>query len=154
MKLLRILIFTLVSINCFASSVTITKKQLIGEWVSHYGYSTNSHANTRSNDLKITNDFNVTLIRSLESGNKQIFHASPSDMEISDDIYIFSFPAKDSLSYKLVLSGWVNGDTKLLFGMLYLYDNGELFNGISVSFKPKAVNKSSNLTGAENAPLS
>lgn len=137
MKFVPLFILTFLSFNIFAASVTITKEQIIGEWVSHYGFGNKKPANATSNFLKITSDFNITLIRPLSSGGTQTFHASQNSIEINSDIYIFSFPAKSPISYKLVLSGWVNGNSKLLFGMLYLYNNGELYNGIPVSFKPK-----------------
>ena len=136
MKISLFLLLTLVSFNCFAASVTIVKDQIVGKWESHYGYGKNKPTRATLNKLEITKDFNVIFKRSFENGNIQSFKATANDIETLDDLFIFNFRSENSLSYKLVIGGWVNGSNKLLFGSLYLYENGALFNGIPVSFKP------------------
>ena len=121
---------------CNAESITISKNELVGNWVSHYGFGVSQPPGATLNSLNISNTFNSTFSRQFSSGTSQSFTAPNSDLKLNNDIFTITFSQDNQLRYKLVFSGWVNGDRKLLFGTLYLYDNGEIFNGIPVSFKP------------------
>ena len=136
MRTIQALLIFLVSISCLAGPETIPKDALVGKWVSYYGFNVTEPKKATINTLEITQEFGFTFKRAFDNGKIQLFAATASDFEMIEDIFIFSLSANDSLSYKLVLSGWVNGETKLIFGTLYLYEKGQLFNDVPVSFKP------------------
>jgi len=136
MKIIYIILIFL-SFGCHAESATITKQEIIGEWVTHYGYGAPIQTKTTVNSLVITPEYNVTFKRAFTSGKMQTYRAASNDLKFDDEIFIIPLLKDNKINYKLVLSGWRNGKRKLIFGTLFLYSEGELFNGIPVSFKPK-----------------
>jgi len=123
--------------SCYAESATITKQEIIGEWVTHHGYSSPVQTKATVNSLVVTPEYNVIFKRNFPSGKVQTYIATLNDIKFNEEIFIIPLLKDNKINYKLVLSGWRNGKRKLVFGTLFLYDEGELFNGIPVSFKPK-----------------
>jgi hypothetical protein len=123
--------------SCYAESATITKQEIIGEWVTHHGYSSPVQTKATVNSLVITPEYNVIFKRNFPSGKVQTYRATLNDIKFNEEIFIIPLLKDNKINYKLVLSGWRNGKRKLVFGTLFLYGEGELFNGIPVSFKPK-----------------
>ncbi|MCW8966160.1 MAG: hypothetical protein OQK82_05690 [Candidatus Pacearchaeota archaeon] len=123
------------ALNCQAETVTIQKHKLIGKWVSHLGYGAKPKPSTRIDYLTITKEFNISYERNISKSKKQIIKARNTEFHKSNEFYIIDFNTEKDTNFKLVFSGWVNGNEKLIFGMLYLYNKGQLFNGIPVSFK-------------------
>ena len=132
-KILLTLFF--ITFNCQAEPVTIKKLELIGVWETHFGYGTKPNTGARIDHLNISKEFNVSYEMNFTSGKKQIVNAENTDFHVNNEFYIVTFDTGKETNFKLVFSGWVNGNEKLIFGMLYLYNNGQLFNGIPVSFK-------------------
>ena len=122
-----LVILLLISPDVFAGPVTITDNQLIGTWAS---------VTDQSATITIDNDLIANFVRTLKSGAHHNYTTTASISNI-ESVYIVNLSNDSALSYKLVLSGWVNNNDKMLFGTMYLYENGELFNGMPVSFKPK-----------------
>lgn len=154
MKIIYLILISL-SLNCYAATETADKNDYIGSWEEHKGFGiagvANKVLNKTTNSLVIKPAFNVEFTRTFDSGKTQTFSALQKDIIFSNEFIIIPFSADNQLRYKLVISGWRSEHNKLIFGTLYLYSEGQLFNGIPVSFKPKAVNKSLNLTGAKDA---
>jgi len=157
MKIIYLLLISL-SFSSYAATETVAEKDYIGSWQQHKGFGiasmVNNWLNETENVLIITESFSVTLKRTFDDGGTQIFTTPKNNITFSDDFLIIPFSKDNKLRYKLVISGWRSEYSKLIFGTLYLYNEGQLFNGIPVTFEPKAVNKSLNLTGAKNAPPS
>ena len=122
-----IFILLLISPGVFSGPATINDNQLIGTWAS---------ATAQSASITIDSDLTASFVRTLKSGAHHNYTTSGSISNI-ESVYIINLSNDSALSYKIVLSGWVNNNQKMLFGTMYLYENGELFNGIPVSFKPK-----------------
>ena len=124
-----------------ASSQTISKTDYIGHWQEHYGLgvtgAVNSLRSSTITTISFAHDFTVNFKRKFESGNIQEFTVNEEGIEFKDEFIIIPFSMDSKILYKLILSGWHNNGNKLIFGTLYLFDNGELFNGIPISFKPK-----------------
>ena len=121
--------------NCHAESLTIQKHELVGKWETHFGYGVTPKPDARIDNLNISKEFNVSYEMAISKAKKQVVKAKSTEFHKNDEFYIISFNTGKETTFKLVFSGWVNGDRKLLFGMLYLYNKGQLFNGIPVSFK-------------------
>jgi hypothetical protein len=45
------------------------------------------------------------------------------------------FWSDGELAYKFVMSGWRVGGHRQIFGTLFMYRDGQLFNGLPVGFK-------------------
>lgn len=131
------ILFTLLlfSLNCHSESITINKHDLVGSWETHLGYGVKSNPDTRIDYLSISNDYNVSYEMNISNTRKQVIKANNTEFTNTNEFYIVTFNTGKITSFKLVFSGWVNGHDTLIFGMLYLYNNGQLFNGIPVSFR-------------------
>ena len=114
-----------------AHAGTLNKRQLVGSWITQKPHGIHLFDSGPHETLEITKDFAVTYTRD----KQQILHAGASDVTTEEDLIIIRFLSKDGTGFKLVVSGWEAGAKKVLFGELFLYDKGELFNGIPVSFE-------------------
>ena len=135
----------LISFSCNAGTATNGKNDYIGSWQEHRGFgvvnTVNSRLNVTENSLNITPEFNVTLKRIFNGDKAQINTAKLDDITFINDFLIIPLSRNNQVYYKLVISGWRSEHSTLIFGTLYLYDNGQLYNGIPISFKPKSANK-------------
>ncbi len=86
--------------------------------------------------LFIRPDKSVTFSREFTHYPTQLFKIGSNKFHILKDILILDFDENEHGSkYKIVLSGWKTESTKRLYGILYMYEHGEQFNGISVTFE-------------------
>ena len=131
-------------VSASGQSTTLQKSDLVGEWVTYQPILkaiSQSHRHKTTHHLLIDRDWNVQLHRQFGLGNRQILKATRQDVEFNDDLLMIDFDAgREKVAFKLVLAGWQSADTKLLFGTLYLYDDGQLFNGIVITLKSLGAN--------------
>lgn len=87
--------------------------------------------------LTIAGDLSATLERDFVSGSRIVMTAPPQEISGKETLVIFDFKNENdcSTAAKLVLGGWSSSGKKHAFGTLYLYRDGELFNGLPVSFE-------------------
>ena len=52
-----------------------------------------------------------------------------------DDLAIIEYRDDDELVYKLVLAGWKSESTRRLFGQMYMYRDGRIFNGLPIALE-------------------
>ena len=87
--------------------------------------------------LEIGDDLSVSFSRRNGLGLVHACVASAASVRYIGDLYIFECQPENGPKYKLALSGWHIGKLKSLFGTMYMYANGNLFNGVQVLFKAK-----------------
>ena len=86
--------------------------------------------------LIIKSDESAVFSRSFTDHPEQVFNIKCDNFHWINGIVILDFDKnKLDAGYKLVLSGWKSDNTKVLYGILYMYRNGLLFNGIHVYFE-------------------
>ena len=78
----------------------------------------------------------VVYARKFDDGEIEII--KPGRLKFIDDLFIFNLQRQEGSVYKIVLAGWRSGDTKLMFGYFYLYNEDGLFNGWPMAFAPKS----------------
>jgi hypothetical protein len=86
--------------------------------------------------LTISEDLAARFTRAFSSESPdQEFATKASGLRFDGDLAIVEFHWRDgNLAYKLVLSGWrVKGHRKI-FGTMYMYRDGKLYNGLPVGF--------------------
>ena len=102
----------------------------IGTWKTTFPVT-----NGERTSLSIHADYSSTLVREFPESNKQVFDSSTDQFSTHQDLIVIEFRTPDrNNSYKLVLSGWRSGETKYIFGALYMYRDGKLFNGLPITF--------------------
>jgi hypothetical protein len=121
-----------------AETQTISQQEIVGKWETHFGYGVIPPKDAKIDRLVVSENLDVSFEMNFKDGHQQVVRASKSNIDINSEIYVVSFNREDETTFKLVFSGYRNDDRKLLFGMLYLYNKEELFNGIPVSFKPSS----------------
>lgn len=91
---------------------------------------------TRSEKTRVVfmEDGSVTLTREMPGSPVQHLVAAADKVTVVDDIDVVSFEVYGELAYKLVLSGWKTQHSRRIFGTLYMYVDGALFNGLPASF--------------------
>jgi len=137
----NIIILVLISVSTVTFSKTIEENDLIGTWIDSIPYSLKGKAihwlaGQSKNRLEISNN-KIRFIRIFESGNNEIIEINYENMIKNDDLYIINLPRESGGKYKIVLSGWNIGSTKMLFGHFYLYNKEGLFNGWQISLSPE-----------------
>lgn len=122
------LFLVMVCSSAFGAGVTgLTKSDYIGTWKSGQVAMTGE-----KQILTIRKGYKSSYERILSDGGHQNEYSN--NIRFVGDIAIISYDAKASWpAYKLVLSGWKDGDTKQIFGIMYMYQHGALFNGIPIS---------------------
>jgi hypothetical protein len=132
--MLRILfLFLLLAPSAFAAG-SLERSDYVGNW-------TNTHPITKgeSNTLKITDQHRVSFTRSFSNDHPdQNFATDSNGIQFVNDLAIIEFHwDSGELAYKLVLSGWTTSGRRMIFGTMYMYRGGELFNGLPISFEAK-----------------
>ncbi len=136
MRRLALLLFLLPPL---AGADTITRADLVGNWVTSPPRTLSEHVagwllGHGEDRLDISADGGVTYARG-NGTDRQVLHADPAMVATHDDLIIIAFGPAAAPNYKLVLSGWKIQAGQMLFGELYIYDGGALVNGIPVSFE-------------------
>lgn len=109
------------------------------EQIDYVGTWTQGHPITEGekSTLRISEEFAVRFTRSF-SGKypDQRFATKADGLRFMDDLAIIDFCWQDGeLAYKLVLSGWRVSENRQIFGTMFMYRDGTLFNGLPVSFR-------------------
>ena len=73
------------------------------------------------------------LKRIFPTGAWQECDSGAEDVVYLDGVMLAHCNIAAKLGFKLVVSGYCSGETKIIFGMLYLYQDGVLYNGIPIS---------------------
>ena len=130
MTKLLFIILSIISGYSLASD-NLEKADYYGLWVSN-----RAAVKGEAQTLTIQNDFSSKFERTFVDAENQLYSANKSQIEIKEDLIIIKYGEKESgLRYKLVLSGWKSGDTKALYGTMFMYREGKQFNGLPVSFR-------------------
>ena len=105
-------------------------EDLIGSWST-----TQPVTQGETTNISFREDGSVMLIRHFPERPVQGLVASPAQVRRIDDLIVINFNHGRDLKYRLVLSGWKIRDTRQVFGTLFMYGDGVVFNGIPVSFR-------------------
>jgi len=126
MKKLFLIFITLITPNVGLTD-NLTNADYVGEWKSNW-----VAVEGAQQRLIISSDKSSIFEIKYEENVQQYKSKS---IEIIDDLLVikYSFNEGNNL-YKLVLSGWRIGTSKRLYGTMYIYKNGDNFNGLPVSF--------------------
>jgi hypothetical protein len=110
----------------------LLQKDYTGNWVQVHPI-TKGETST----LVISNKFEVTFTRSFSTGYPdQVFVTEAGGLKFIDDVAIVElFWSDGELAYKFFMSGWRVGGHRQIFGTLFMYRDGQLFNGLPVGFK-------------------
>jgi hypothetical protein len=130
-RTILIFLFTCVPLHANAFE-NLTPSEYFDSWVAERPISEGEIM-----ELVIPSNGKASLSRDLIDYPDQSFKSS--NIEIIDDLHLFTFGSKaDNIMYKFVLSGWKSkGGQKKIFGTVFLYQKGGLFNGLPISFVPK-----------------
>jgi hypothetical protein len=130
--LVRFLILFLTCSSVASSAENLAPTDYEGEWVQ-------SHPITKGETsiLVISSNKSVHFSRSFTTGYPdQVFETEPRGIRFDDDIAIVELHWEDgALAYKLVMSGWRVGGHRQIFGTMFMYRDGKLFNGLPFGFK-------------------
>ena len=124
-------LFLLLVSSAFAAD-NFEESDFIGAWTNTYPIT-----ESESNSLKITEQHRVCFTRSFSSEYPdQKFTTEPNGVRFVDDLAIIELHWESGeLAYKLVLSGWTSSSKRMIFGTMYMYRDGNLFNGLPISFE-------------------
>jgi len=130
--MIRIIYLFLLLVPSACAAGDLEKSNLIGDW-------TNSHPITKgeSNNLIITDQHRVSFTRSFSNEYPdQKFTTGANGIRFVDDLAIIELHWESGdLAYKLVISGWTSSSKRMVFGTIYMYRDGDLFNGLPISFE-------------------
>ncbi len=137
--MIRIIFLTLLSFTAYGGDDSIshnTYKNIIGTWESNW-----TVVKGELQNIKFYKSGNSTFRRKFKDGEVIEVFSTPENLKVLDDIVVLEYYDGDfGIRYKLVLSGWSLNDegkkAKVLYGTLFLYQQGKQFNGFSVSFAP------------------
>ena len=111
--LLSLFLAVVVGVAC-AESRNLDAKDLQGRWQSDFPTTFGE-----IDELEFYPDGHVRFLRTFKDQTKQEFSASSASRVT--DLEIVKFSNNGALRYKLVLSGWLTGRTKKLFGTMFMY---------------------------------
>jgi len=132
MKRFLAVLFALASGAVGAETRNLSAADMQGKWLSAF-------PTTRGevDQLEFYADGHVRFSRAFGATSKQ--ELVSRSISRSNDLEIIEFSDDGSLRYRLVLAGWLTSGTKKLFGTMFMYQpNGNLFNGLPVSFQQEA----------------
>ena len=131
---MRFIILFLVFQTLASSAVaeTINKDGLVGQWHTLYPISKDEHTS-----LVIDDSLHGTFSRKTPMKLNQTISFDNSDIEVVGGIFLIDLSNQNiSIKYKLVVSGWITEENKQIFGVLYMYRDGALFNGLPIVLTP------------------
>jgi hypothetical protein len=128
--IIQLLLVTL-PMAAFAAQ-SLAPQDFVGVWVAEKPISLGERT-----EFQLSKDGVAKFQRHFPDAPDQAF-TSESIAQVGG-LQVFAFGTKDeAIMYRLVLGGWQSGSgQKRIFGTLYLYRKGQLFNGIPVAFVPK-----------------
>lgn len=121
----------------------------MGLWISDHPATVGER-----NELEIHADGRARFLRDFDESKDQEFVSDGSGTRVVDDLMILKFEGSTGeVFYKLVLSGWQSGSVRAIFGSMYMYRDGKLYNGLPISFRRwvEAANFSLDRTVTEHA---
>lgn len=130
MKALLLVAALLLSPQSTNPGKALLAEDLIGSWST-----TQPVTQGETTNISFREDGSVLLIRHFPGSPVQNLAASPAQVQRIDDLIIINFNHGGDLRYRLVLSGWKIRDARQVFGTLFMYSDGAMFNGIPVSFR-------------------
>jgi len=111
---------------------SLEQSDYVGSWA-------NVHLITEgeSNEFRISENYSVSFTRSFsEPYPEQRFTTDANGVRFVEDLAIIEFHWEDGkLAYKFVLSGWKISNHRKIFGTMFMYNDGHIFNGLPVSFQ-------------------
>jgi hypothetical protein len=106
----------------------LSQSDFIGTWASQW-----TVIEGENQLLTILEDKSSVFERNYEDGSKQVVKSK--NIEYLDDLLIIKYTNKNGqLIVKLVMSGWHSYGRYQLYGTMYMYNEGKLYNGLTVSF--------------------
>ena len=116
--------------NSYAAQ-NLERSDFIGSWVSNW-----TSVKGEEQSLDITDSLTSVFHRKFEGKvHEQRYTSNQSAAELIDDMLVIKYQNEESvLVYKLVLSGWKSTNAKVLYGTMFMYRNGNQYNGLPVSF--------------------
>lgn len=110
----------------------LNHNDLVGTWKSYW-----SAVDGEVNSLTINDDLSSHFARaSVDSPSSLKYSWKSPEMLFVDDVAIIEFRGDEGeLIYKLVLAGWKDSTTRRLFGQMYMYRDGHLFNGLPIALE-------------------
>jgi hypothetical protein len=130
--MLRIILITLLAVTPCISAENLERDDFIGVWKSDF-----PTTEGESSRLEIFQNWRVTFTRDF-AGNSptQILTTPPDAVRFIEDLMLIKLTDdRGDLRYKLSLSGWKSESTRALFGTMYMYREGKLFNGLPITFR-------------------
>lgn len=129
MKTILSILIVLFSQQLFATD-NLSKLDHIGTWISEW-----TVIDGEDQILTISEDNSSVFERHFKDNGKQIFKSN--SIEYLDDLLIIKYNKNGQLNCTLVISGWHSYGNYMLYGTMYMYNEGVKFNGLTVSFKRK-----------------
>src|SRR5687768_13558777 len=118
------LLFTALLLSPTNPGKALVAEDLFGSWST-----TSAITPAEVTQVFFGEDGSVRLLRRFTDSPTQNLVALPSQVQRIDDLIVINFNHNAELRYRLVLSGWKTRDTGKLFGTLFLYSDGAVFNG-------------------------
>ena len=110
------------------------RDDLVGTWRSYW-----SAVEGEVNALTINEDFSSQFARATdEAPNSTEYSWQSPEILFVDDVAIIEYRDDEELIYKLVLAGWKTGTTRKIFGQMYMYRDGHLFNGLPIALESRS----------------
>ena len=104
---------------------------LVGTWHSYW-----SSVEGEVNVLTINDDLSSQFVRaSVLAPDSLEYSWESSEIMFVDDLAVIEYRDDDELIYKLVLAGWKSETTRRLFGQMYMYRDGRIFNGLPIALE-------------------
>jgi hypothetical protein len=106
---------------------------LVGTWHSYW-----SSVDGEVNVLTINDDLSSQFARaSIGAPNSLEYSWKSPEVTFVDDLVIIEYRGDDKLIYKLVLAGWKSETTRRLFGQMYMYRDGHIFDGLPIALESR-----------------
>ena len=109
----------------------LDRNDLIGTWHSYWSVIENE-----INVLTINEDFSSRFVRATTDAPDSLEYSWTSpEILFVDDVAIIEYRDDERLIYKLILAGWQTRSTRRVFGQMYMYRDGHLFNGLPIALE-------------------
>ena len=107
----------------------LSREDYIGTWVSEWAV-----VDGEKQTLTISKDNSSVFERNFDTGSKQTF--ASNDIKHLDDLVIIKYSNEQGqMILKLIVSGWHAYGRYTLYGTMYMYNDGVIYNGLTVSLK-------------------
>lgn len=127
-SVLKIIILIIFLIENGYAVDNLGKDNIVGCWIAEPPITDGERS-----FLKISEGLTATLTREFLSGRSVV---AKGNTDFCSDLLVIDFNVNGSEHrLKLVGSGWSSEMLTLMFGMLYLFEGDEVFNGLPARFK-------------------